>query len=95
MAKIKVFQKYVKVQGHKVKTFGNHGKVLSQGMYMCNMKALPLLVRKLWPRLKFYRSRSNLKVKATRSTRHMFVKHGCPRRQQSRNMAKISLSPIF
>ena len=24
------------------------------------------------------------------STRHVFVKHGCPRRQQSQNMAKIS-----
>ena len=23
---------------------GTHGKVLSQGMYICNMKALPLLV---------------------------------------------------
>ena len=28
------------------------------------------------------------------STRHVFVKHGCPRRQQSQNMAK-SLSPKF
>ena len=27
-------------------------KVLSQGMHMCNMKALSLLVRKLWLRLK-------------------------------------------
>ena len=26
---------------------------------MCNMKALPLLVRKLWLRLKFFKSRSN------------------------------------
>ena len=34
---------------------------------MCNMKALPFLVRKLWPRLKFFKSRSNFKVKATRS----------------------------
>ena len=28
-------------------------------------------------------------------TRHVFVKHGCPRRQQSRNMAKISKSYIL
>ena len=28
-------------------------KVLSQGVHMCNMKALLLLRRKLWPRLKF------------------------------------------
>ena len=31
------------------------------------MKALPLLIRKLWPRLKFFKSRSNVKVKVTRS----------------------------
>ena len=28
-------------------------------------------------------------------TRHVFVKHGCPRRQQSHNMAKISKSYIL
>ena len=28
-------------------------------------------------------------------TRHVFVKHGCPRRQQSQNMAKISMSYIL
>ena len=41
--------------------------VLSQGIHMCNMKALSLLVRKLWPRLKFFKSRSNFKVNVTRS----------------------------
>ena len=64
------FLEYVKHQSqcHKVKHFGTHGKVLSQGMFICNMKALPLLVRKLWPRLKFFfESRSNFKVKVTRS----------------------------
>ena len=34
-----------------------------------------------------------LKVKA--ETRHVFVKHGCPRRQQSQNMAKIYKSYIL
>ena len=29
-------------------------KVLSQGIHMCNMKALSLLVRKLWSRLIFF-----------------------------------------
>ena len=55
MANVKVFQKYVKLQGqgHKVKIYGSMWKVLSQGIHMCNMKALPLLVWKLWPRLKF------------------------------------------
>ena len=42
-------------------------KVLSQGIHMRNMKALSLVVRKLWSRLKFFKSRSNFKVKATRS----------------------------
>ena len=30
-----------------------------------------------------------------KKTRHVFVKHGCPRRQQSQNMAKISKSYIL
>ena len=53
MSKVKFFQKYVKSQGqgHKVKIFGRERKVLSQGTHMCNMKALSLLVKKLWPRL--------------------------------------------
>ena len=34
---------------------------------MCNMKALSLEVKKLWPRLKFFKSRSNFKVKVMRS----------------------------
>ena len=43
-------------------------KVLSQGIHTYNMKALSFLVWKLWPRLKFFKSRSNFKVKDTRST---------------------------
>ena len=31
----------------------------------------------------------------SRSTGHVLVKHGCPRRQQSRNMSKISKSYIL
>ena len=60
MANVKVFQKKVKLQGRYQE------KVLSQGTHMCNMKALSLLVRKLWLRLKFFKSRSNFKVKVTR-----------------------------
>ena len=41
---------------------------------MCNMKALSLLVRKLWPRLKIFQSRSNFKVKVTRSKLWSHVK---------------------
>ena len=69
MAKVKVFLKVGQTsrsrsQGQK---FFCNGKVLSQGMYICNMKVLPLLVRKLLSRLKFFKSRSNVKVKVTRS----------------------------
>ena len=34
---------------------------------MCNMKALSPVIRKSWPRLKLFKSRSNVKVKVTRS----------------------------
>ena len=39
----------VKVKGHKVKNFASNGKVLSEGIYMCNMKGLALIVQKVWP----------------------------------------------
>ena len=69
MAKVKVFQKYVKLQGQgqEVKNYGTMWKVLSQEIHVCNLEALSLPVRKLWPRLKFFKSRSNFKVKVTRS----------------------------
>ena len=55
MAKVKVFQKLVILQGlgHEVKNNSTMWKVLSQGIHMRNMKALSLLLRKLWPKLKF------------------------------------------
>ena len=37
----------------------------------------------------------NFRAGAFVKTRHVFVKHGCPRRQQSQNMAKISKSYIL
>ena len=40
------------------------------------------------------KSNSELMDTGILATRHVFVKHGCPRRQQSQNMAKF-LSPIF
>ena len=46
---------------------------------MCNMKALSLLVRKLWPRLKFFKSRSNFKVKVTRSKMMVPCERSCPK----------------
>ena len=69
MAKSKVFQKKVKLQGqgHEVKNYGTMWKALSQEIHMCNMKSLSLLIRKLCPRLMLFRRRSNFKVKVTRS----------------------------
>ena len=52
-------------QGHKVKNYGTLLKVLSQGTHKCNMKALSLRIWKLWPRLKFFKSKSNFKIKVT------------------------------
>jgi hypothetical protein len=34
-------------EGHKVKNFGTHGKVLSQEILMWNIKALVLTIQKL------------------------------------------------
>ena len=53
VAKVKFFQKKVKSQGqgHKVKNFGIDRKVMSQGIHLCNIKALSLSVQKLWLRL--------------------------------------------
>ena len=41
-------------------------KILSQAIHMSNMKAQSQRVQKLWPRLKFLKSRSKFKVKETR-----------------------------
>ena len=45
------FSKVCQGQGHEVKFFGTNRKVLPQGIKTCNMKALSLLVQKLWQRL--------------------------------------------
>ena len=41
------------------------------------MKALSLLVRKLWPRLKFFKSKSNFNVKVTRSNILVSMERSC------------------
>ena len=38
-------------------------KIMSQRIHMCNMKAISLPVWKLCPRIKFFKSRSKIKVK--------------------------------
>ena len=55
----------IKGPGDKVNNHSTMWKVLWQGIHMCNIKALSLLVRKSWPRC--FKSRSNFKVKVTRS----------------------------
>ena len=80
MAKVKAFltvgqTSRSRLQGQKF--HGTNRKVLSQGMFIWNTKALPLLVRKLWPRLKFFKSWSNLKVKVTRSKILVPVETSC------------------
>ena len=51
--------------------------------YTCNMKALSLLVRKLWPRLKLFKSRSNFKVKVTRSKIRVPCERPCHKEYES------------
>ena len=46
---------------------------MSQGMHMCNMKALSILVRKLWPRLKFC-SRTHADARAMTLAPRTFVR---------------------
>ena len=41
------------------------------------MKALPLMVFKLWPMLKFFKSRSKFKVKVTRSKMMVPCERSC------------------
>ena len=55
------------------------------------MKALPLLVKKLWPRLKFFKSRSNFKVKVTRSKILVPVERSCHIRNVQSNLSYVTL----
>ena len=43
MTKVKVFQKKVKIQGHKVINDSTMQKVLTQAKHICKMKALYFL----------------------------------------------------
>ena len=46
MAKVVFFKS--EGQGHEVKNFGIDRKVLSQGLHLCNIKALSPFVKKIW-----------------------------------------------
>ena len=56
-------------QTSRSRALGQNFWYLSKGLVTKNVhiKALPLLVRKLWPRLKFFKSRPSFKVKVTMS----------------------------
>ena len=56
---VKVFKKWVQGQGHRVKNNDTHGKVLSQKIFIWNIKALTLTVQKVLSRLKFQRGGLN------------------------------------
>ena len=65
MAKVNVFEKELKGQGQtsQGQKFWIKWKILSEGIYIGNMKGLALTVQKLWPRLKFFKRSSKVKVK--------------------------------
>ena len=77
MPKVKVFLKEGQTSRSQGQFFFCNGNVLSKGMYIYYMKALPFLVRKLWPRLKFFKRRSNVKVKVTRSKILLSMERSC------------------
>ena len=67
---------------------------------MCNMKALPLQVSKLWPRLKFFKSMSNFKVKSSKFmvpcvkglvTRNTHLQYESPTSSGLKVMAKVKV----
>ena len=96
---VKIFKKKVKLQdqGHEVKNYGTMWKVLSQGINMCNMKALTLLVRKLWPMLKFFKRRSTSRSQGQKLwypvkglvTRNTHVQYESPISSGKKFMAKL------
>ena len=64
---------------------------------MCNMKALSLVVRKLWPRLKFFKSRSRSRGQklwfhvTSLVTRNMHVQYESPITCGKKVMAKVKV----
>ena len=82
---VRVFRKfYVQGQGHpgvKVTKGCCCWKVLSQGILCPNMMSICLLIRKLWPMLKFFQnSMSKVKViKGSRSPNDVPTERSCPK----------------
>ena len=57
-------------QGHSVIIKSTHWMVLSQEIFMWNIKAQAINVQKLLARLKFSKNRSNSKVKGQKNGNH-------------------------
>ena len=101
--KLAIFSIKVMVKVTRSLTLVSFKRVFISWVWMPKMKSLPLKVQKLWPRLKFFAKSQTDRTKTRcpripfrghNKTRHVFVKHQYPRRQQSQNMAK-SVSPKF
>jgi hypothetical protein len=98
---VKVFSQQVKYkgQGHKVKSVGTHGKLLSQETLMWNIKVLVPTIQKTKPRLKYSISRSITRDRVTKSmfsypwkgllTRNTHVKCQSPSTYHSKDIAKV------
>ena len=73
--------------------FDRRTDILREVWYTCewNMKALSLTVQKLWPRLKFLKSRSNFKVKVTRSIIMVWYERSC-HKEYTWNMKALPLT---
>jgi hypothetical protein len=54
MANVKVFGKWVKLQGHEVK---NHGSMKVLVIKNTHMKSISLTIQKIWPMLIFFGKR--------------------------------------
>ena len=93
MAKVKVFSKVGQtlMSRSEGQNYGTLWKVLSQEIHMCKIKALPLLVWKLWPRLKFFKSRSNFNVKVAGSK----IMVPCERSCQKEYACNMKVLPLI
>ena len=73
------------------KNFGKNRKVLPQGISMCNMKALSLLVQKLVPRLSFFHKQVKSQGQSHRDTIFGTNRKVLPQRICTCNMKAPSL----
>ena len=75
-------------EGPQLLVIFNNQKTMMLARWQPSLKALPLLVWKLRPKLKFFNSRSNTKVKVTRNTH---VKNQSPIFYGFKDMDKVKV----